>query len=154
MALTSDLNMCLTCGIFSFKRYRQLPVYTPWRHRGSRGIAPLILLTSALEWVFGQPQAPETLHSHKTRCPQYKKLGGSQNLSGHLEKRTIPCPCWDSSPGSFSREPSYLYLLSYRGPSVRCFQRNMVSVFTFYNACFMHNSSHSPSVNLTESVQK
>jgi hypothetical protein len=81
-------------------------------------------VTSVLEWVFGQPQAPVTLQSlTQNPVPTAQKAGW------------VPAPVWTFLGREKSPEPdgipalcrssgslSYLQLLSYCGSSVRRFQ--------------------------------
>ena len=58
--------------------------------RGSRGIALLFFLTSALDRVGGQRDAPATLLPGKTQYPLYRRLGGPQGQSGQVWKISLP----------------------------------------------------------------
>jgi hypothetical protein len=46
-------------------------------------------LTSALDWVGGQRQAPTVLHPGKTRYPLYRRLDGPQGQSRRVRKMSL-----------------------------------------------------------------
>ena len=50
--------------------------------------------TSALDGVGGQRHAPAALPPGKTRCPLYRRTGGSQRRSGRVRKIS-PQPVFD-----------------------------------------------------------
>jgi len=64
-------------------------------HRGSRSIALLYSLTSALDGVGGQRHTPAALSPGKTRYPLYKRLGRSQGRPGRMRSISPP-PGFDS----------------------------------------------------------
>ena len=53
---------------------------------GEKSCSSTLSLTSALDGVGGQGQAPAALPSGKTRYPLYRRLGGPQSRSGWVRK--------------------------------------------------------------------
>jgi hypothetical protein len=72
-------------------------------------------LTSVLDGVGGQRQAPHALPSGKTRYPSYRRLGGLQGRSERVRK--ISPPAGIRSPDRPARRES-LYRLSHTGPQI------------------------------------
>jgi hypothetical protein len=84
--------------------------YTPWRHIGERMCSSYSYLTSALDGISGQRQAPAALYPF--RYPVDKRLGGPQSRSGRRGWKKNPFTLPGIEPRSSS--PT-LYCLSYRG---------------------------------------
>jgi hypothetical protein len=62
-------------------------------HKGPEGeqrYSLTLSLTLALDEVGGQRQAPAALPPGKTRCPLYRRFGGSQDWSGRVRKISPP----------------------------------------------------------------
>ena len=72
-------------------------------------------LTSALDGVGGQRQAPAALPPEKTRYPLYRRLGGPQGRSGPVWKNLASTGVRSSDRRARSES---LYRLSYPGPTV------------------------------------
>ena len=58
--------------------------------------------------VGGQRHAPDTLPSGKTRCPSYRRLGGSQHRYG-LVRKISHAPGFDPGPSDLQM-PSCIFL--------------------------------------------
>ena len=98
-------------------------------------------LTSTLDVVGGQRQAPAALPPGKTRYPLYRRLGGSHDRSGLAWK--ISPPTGIRSADRPARNES-LYRLSYPGPLVLKMYWSEVqlclviaSLFCYFQSCFM-----------------
>ena len=66
-------------------------------HEGPKGeqrYSSTLSLTSALDGVGGQCQAPASLPLEETRYPLYRRLGGPQGWSGQVQKMS-PSPGFD-----------------------------------------------------------
>jgi len=68
-------------------------------------------ISSLISFCFREilpPHASAVLPSGKDlRYPLNRMLNGPQNRYRRLEKRTLSCPCWDSTLGSFSPKSSH-----------------------------------------------
>jgi hypothetical protein len=81
------------CNMPEVKVKVQLNLEQPVKaQRGCRGNKSTLSLTSALDGVGGQRQAPAALPQGKTRHPLYRRQGGPQGWSGGVRKISPPPP--------------------------------------------------------------
>lgn len=92
-------------------RFEVKRIYSSTYHEGIQGrwgVASLILNLNT-RWMLVVNLTPSPLYSWGY-APQYHcrggRIGPRVNLD-ILEQRKIPCPCWDSDPGSSSPYPSH-----------------------------------------------
>jgi hypothetical protein len=65
-------------------------VHSRTGHEGPEGGNSTLPLTSAIDGVGGQRQAPAALPPGKTQYPLYRRLGGSHGRSGQIRKSRPP----------------------------------------------------------------